>query len=73
MSRFDRSAMTVGLVILAGEPATGTLLTHELHHVRQYRYWGPLFIPLYFLLAIPFGYRRNPFERAARRAAGEVD
>jgi len=33
--------------------------------------WGPFFIPVYLLLAIPFGYRRHPMERAARRAAGE--
>jgi hypothetical protein len=31
-----------------------------------------LFIPVYFLLAIPFGYRRHPMERAAIRAATEV-
>jgi hypothetical protein len=31
--------------------------------------WGPLFIPAYFLLAIPFGYRRHPMELAAIRAA----
>jgi hypothetical protein len=35
--------------------------------------WGPLFIPAYLVLAVPFGYRRHPFERAARRAAGEPD
>jgi hypothetical protein len=33
--------------------------------------WGPFFIPVYLLLAIVFGYRRHPMERAARRAAGE--
>jgi hypothetical protein len=32
---------------------------------------GPFFLPVYLLLAIPFGYRRHPMERAARRAAGE--
>jgi len=31
------------------------------------------FIPAYFVLAVPFGYRRHPFERAARRAAGEPE
>jgi len=44
---------------------------HERHHIRQYMAWGPFFIPVYLLLAIPFGYRRHPMERAARRAAGE--
>jgi hypothetical protein len=34
--------------------------------------WGPLFVPVYLALAIPFGYRRHPMERAARRAAGEI-
>jgi hypothetical protein len=69
MPRLGRSAMTVGLVILAARPLEGRLLAHERHHVRQYLAWGPLFIPVYLLLAIPFGYRRHPMERAAQRAA----
>jgi len=71
MPRFHRSAMTVGVVILSSEPVMGTLLLHEMHHVRQYRALGPVFIPVYFLLAARFGYRRHPMERAARIAAGE--
>ncbi len=68
-----RTAMTVGFVIVASEPVEGRLLDHERHHVRQYTRWGPLFIPVYLLLAIGFGYRRHPMERSARRAAGEPD
>jgi hypothetical protein len=67
----DRTAMTVGFVIVAAVPVEGRLLEHERHHVRQYMLWGPLFIPVYLVLAVPFGYRRHPMERAARRAAGE--
>ena len=66
-----RTAMTVGFVIVAAVPVEGRLLSHERHHIRQYMAWGPFFIPVYLLLAIPFGYRRHPMERAARRAAGE--
>ena len=73
MPRFDRGAMTVGFVILSSEPVQGQLLAHERHHILQYRAWGPLFIPVYLLLAIPFGYRRHPMEVAARRAAGELE
>lgn len=73
LTKMDRAAMTVGFVILSAGPATGTLLAHERHHVRQYCFYGPLFIPAYFALAVPFGYKRHPFERAARRAAGEPD
>jgi len=51
--------------------AAGRLLAHERHHIRQYTRWGPFFIPVYLVLAIGFGYRRHPMERAARRAAGE--
>jgi hypothetical protein len=69
MPRVGRSAMTVGLVILSSRPLEGRLLAHELHHVRQYLAWGPFFLPVYFLLAIPYGYRRHPMERAADRAA----
>jgi hypothetical protein len=72
MWRLGRSAMTVGFVILSTKPLEGRLLAHERHHVLQYMVWGPLFIPVYFLLAIPFGYRRHPMERAAIRAATDV-
>ncbi|HWO70124.1 MAG TPA: hypothetical protein VNP94_05145 [Actinomycetota bacterium] len=72
LRRLDRTAMTVGHVVVSARPLEGALLEHELHHVRQYRAWGPLFIPAYLLLAAVFGYRRHPFERAAMRAAGEV-
>jgi hypothetical protein len=73
LQRMDRVAMTVGFVIVSAVPVEGSLLVHERHHVRQYMTWGPLFIPVYAVLAIPFGYRRHPMERAARRAAGEQD
>jgi hypothetical protein len=67
-----RSAMTVGFVILSAVPVEGRLLVHERHHIRQYMAWGPLFLPVYFALGIPYGYRRHPMERAAQRAAGEA-
>ena len=72
MPRFNRSAMTVGFVILSAVPMEGVLLAHERQHIRQYMAFGLLFIPLYFLLAIPFGYRRHPLEISARRASGEL-
>ena len=71
MPRFNRGAMTVGHVILSSQPVVGTLLAHEMHHVRQYDRLGPFFIPAYFLLAAGYGYRRHPMEVSARRAAGE--
>jgi hypothetical protein len=73
LAKMHRSAMTVGFVILANVRVEGTLLAHERVHVRQSMLLGPLFIPAYFGLALPFGYRRHPMERAARRAAGEPD
>lgn len=69
--RMNRSAMTVGFVIVSARPLTPTALAHERHHIRQYCRWGPLFIPVYVTLAVPYGYWRHPFEIAARRAAGE--
>jgi hypothetical protein len=68
-----RSAMTIGFVIVSAVPVEGRLLAHERHHVRQFMAWGPLFIPVYVALAVPYGYRRHPMERAARRAAGEEE
>jgi hypothetical protein len=70
LPKLHRSAMTVGFVIVSAVRLEGRLLAHERHHVRQYMVWGPLFVPVYLLLAIPFGYRRHPMERAAERAAG---
>lgn len=69
LPHLGRSAMTVGFVIVSSVRVEGRLLAHERHHVRQYMAWGPLFLPVYLLLAIPFGYRRHPMERAAERAA----
>jgi len=71
LARMHRTAMTVGFVILSARPLEGRLLEHERHLVRQSMVWGPLFVPIYPGLAIPFGYRRHPMERAARRASGE--
>ena len=68
----NRTAMTLGCVIVSAAPVEGRLLAHERHHIRQSMLWGPLFVPVYLALAIPFGYRRHPMERAARRAAGEI-
>jgi len=72
MPLVHRVAMTVGFVIVSAAPVEGVLLAHERHHIRQYREWGPLFIPVYLLLAIPFGYRRHPMELSAQRASGEL-
>ena len=72
MLRADRVAMTVGFVILSARPLTGHLLAHEQQHIRQYEVWGPLFIPVYLVLAIGYGYRRHPMEIRAQRAAGEI-
>ncbi len=72
MPRLGRSAMTIGFVVISSRRLEGRLLAHERHHVRQYMVWGPLFIPVYFALAIPFGYRRHPMERAAIRAEANV-
>jgi hypothetical protein len=73
LAKAHRTAMTVGFVIVSARPVDGTLAVHERHHIRQYAAWGPLFIPVYLLLALLFGYRRHPMERRARLAAGEPD
>ncbi len=72
MPRLHRTAMTVGFVIVSARPLTGRLSTHERHHIKQFCAWGPLFIPAYLGLAIPYGYKRHPMEIRAMRAAGEL-
>ena len=71
LAAMHRAAMAVGFVIVSSVPVEGRLLLHEHEHVRQAMVWGPLFIPAYLVLAVPYGYRRHPMERRARRAAGE--
>ncbi|MBW3605062.1 MAG: hypothetical protein KY460_09160 [Actinobacteria bacterium] len=59
------SAATLGHVIVAAGHPDAALLRHELVHVRQAERWGPLFVPLYLAGLLRYGYRHNPFERAA--------
>jgi hypothetical protein len=73
LSRMHRAAMTLGFVIVSNVPVEGAILEHERAHVRQSMALGPFFVPAYLLLAVAFGYRRHPMERAARQAAGEPD
>lgn len=58
-------AATLGHAIVAIGQPSATLLRHELIHVRQAERFGPLFAPLYLAALVRYGYRRNPFERAA--------
>lgn len=73
MTRLNRTAMTIGFVIVSAKPLEGPLLVHEQHHIEQFKRLGPFFGVVYLALAIPYGYRGHPMERAARRAAGEPD
>lgn len=63
------AAATLGHAVITAHEPTQRLLRHELVHVRQAERWGPLFAPLYLAGLIRYGYRRNPFERAAYAAA----
>lgn len=49
------------------------LYDHESEHGRQYRTWGFLFLPVYWLLLAIHGYDKHPWEQRARRAAGESE
>lgn len=46
---------------------------HERVHVRQALWFGPLMPVLYLAFLAATGYRRNPFERAARAGAEGAD
>jgi hypothetical protein len=69
---FNRAAVTFGHVVLSNRRVEGSLKKHELHHVRQYERLGFLYIPLYLLIWIFTGYRKHPFEEAARLAEVEA-
>lgn len=69
-------AITLGHVVVrsrlrgaSAALADPRLWAHEMVHVRQWEVLGPLMLVLYPLLSVA-GYRRNPFEVAARRRAG---
>jgi hypothetical protein len=72
LGRFRRAAITYGHVVASNRRLDGTLLVHELHHVRQYERLGPLYLPLYVLIWVFMGYRGHPFEEAARLAEREA-
>lgn len=59
------TAATLGHAIIASSEPSAQLLRHELTHARQAERFGPLFAPLYIAALIIYGYRQNPFERAA--------
>jgi hypothetical protein len=73
----DRQAMpitaqTLGRYVFARATLPDHLVAHEIEHVRQWRRYGPLFLPAYFassagaLLRRGHPYRDNRYEVAAR-------
>lgn len=64
-------AITLGHVVLATGRLEGRLRDHELTHVRQHARLGPLFLPSYLALHVFTGYKKNPFETAAKRSERE--
>ena len=68
-----RGATTLGwCILLASSSDALPLALHERRHVAQNLVLGPLFMPLYGLLWLVFGYERHPLERDARAAAREA-
>lgn len=64
------SAATLGhVVVLREQTVDDRLLVHEALHARQQERLGPLFAVAYPVASALWGYRRNPFEVAARDAA----
>lgn len=75
----NRNAFTAGWIVLWMEQRTAKpeqlprialkSLFHELRHEMQYMWLGLLIAPLYLISQLAVGYRRNPFEVDARKAA----
>jgi len=63
------AAITLGHVMIVNAPPSDALWAHERVHVRQWERLGPLMLVAYPLASVA-GYRRNPFEAAARRRSG---
>ncbi len=68
-------AQTVGHYVFSREPLDEKTLAHEAEHIRQWRRYGPFYLPLYFgSSGLAFARRRRPywdnrFEVAAMRRA----
>ena len=67
--RLGFAAVTLGHVMIVNTPPSDVLWAHERVHVRQWEVLGPLMLVAYPLASVA-GYRRNPFEAAARKHAG---
>jgi hypothetical protein len=72
------AAITIGFVVLGRDAESlSHCRGHESVHVRQYRAWGPLFIPAYLIASLVawiqgrHAYRDNYFEVDARTKSGE--
>ncbi len=73
LGQIGADANTVGHVVLSTrERMTQALIAHESVHVRQIERLGPLFMPAYLWMSALYGYRDNPFERAARIGAQQL-
>jgi hypothetical protein len=75
LSLMPIAAQTLGRYVISRGPIHEEMLEHELEHVRQWKRFGPLYLPLYFgSSAATFArggrpYADNWFEAAARRRA----
>jgi hypothetical protein len=71
-------AQALGRYVFCRERIDDRILAHECEHIRQWRRFGPFYLPLYFgSSALAFARRRHPydantFEVAAKRRA-ELD
>ena len=69
-------AFTIGSVVITRRPLNAAVWGHEVRHIRQYAWCGPMFVPLYGLAAgwswLRTGdwWSHNVFERRAGLAAG---
>lgn len=69
-------AFTVGGVVISRRVIDDRVWGHEVGHIRQYAWCGPMFLPLYGLAAgwswlrVGDWWSRNIFERRAGLAAG---
>ncbi len=70
LRRLGMTANTIGQVVLVtSKDPSPELLAHEAVHVRQGERLGLLLVPAYLWFSARYGYRDNPFERAARLGA----
>lgn len=67
----NTTGLTICFIILVTDMRLTRTITHELEHIRQQWREPIIFYFKYIYYHFKYGYKQNPYEIAARKAAGQ--